>query len=182
MPTSFSKIATSLRAAFLAALLLTGALAAGQASVLCGASAGKAKAEIRGAVLSLSNQMMQAQWSVAERKLTALTLAVRTTGAEVSLPRVPFSFMCSRHDSRLRECIPELENARQVDMGEVARHSASYLLRGPGAVFDHLETHELQFALLSPNWIPCRAFFSIRYSDATGTAVQVANEAGVDFI
>jgi hypothetical protein len=69
---------------------------------------------------------MQAQWSVAERKLTALTLAVRTTGAEVSLPRVPFSFMYSRHDSRLRECIPELENVRQVDMGEVARHSASY--------------------------------------------------------
>ena len=163
-------------------MLLTGPLAAGQASVLYGASAGKAKAEIRGAVLSLSNQMMQAQWSVAERKLTALTLAVRTTGAEVSLPHVPFSFMCSGHDSRLCECIPKLEDARQVDMGEAARYGVSAFLRGPDAVCDHLETHELQHALLSPNWIPCRAFFSIRYSDATGTAVQVANEAGVDFI
>ena len=73
-------------------LLLAASLAAGQTPLLYGVSAGKANAEIRGAVLSLSNQMMQAQWSVAEGKLTALRLAVRTTGAEASLPRDPFSF------------------------------------------------------------------------------------------
>ena len=73
-------------------LLLAGSLAAGQTPVLYGASAGTATAAIRGAVLSLSNRMMQAQWSVAEGKLTALTLADRTTGAESSLGRDPFSF------------------------------------------------------------------------------------------
>jgi hypothetical protein len=89
---STSEIVTSLRAALLVGLFLTESLAAGQVPVLYGAPAGKARAEIRGAVLSLSNQMMQAQWSVAEHKLTALTLAIRTTGAKVCLPRDPFSF------------------------------------------------------------------------------------------
>ena len=59
--------------------------------------------------------------------------------------------VCSRHDSRLCECIPELEDARQVDMGETARYRASPFLRGPDAIFNHLETHELQRALLSPS-------------------------------
>ncbi len=92
MPTSTSAIATSLRAAFLAFLLPAGLLAAGHTPVLYGASAGTARAEIRGAVLSLSNQMMKAQWSVAEGKLTGLKLVVRRTGAEVSLPHDPFSY------------------------------------------------------------------------------------------
>ncbi len=94
---SISAIATSLRVtsltvAFLASSFLSLSLAAGQTSLLYGTSTGTAKAEIQGPVLSLSNQAMQAQWSVAERKLTALTLAVRTTGTNVSLPRDPFSF------------------------------------------------------------------------------------------
>jgi hypothetical protein len=92
MPTSISAIATSLRIAFLVCLLLAGSLAAGQTPVLYGVSAGTTKAEIRGAVFSLSNQMLQAQWSDAEGKLTALTLVLRTTGAELSLPRNPISF------------------------------------------------------------------------------------------
>jgi hypothetical protein len=92
MPNSFSEIPTSLRAAFLAVPLLTASLAAGQTPVLYGASAGTAKAEIRGTVLSLSNQMMKAQWSVAEGKLTGLKLVVRRTGAEVALPHDPFSY------------------------------------------------------------------------------------------
>ncbi|MGB7331358.1 MAG: enterotoxin, partial [Terriglobales bacterium] len=89
---SISVIATSLRVMFLASSFLALSLASGQTSVLYGASPGTAKVEIRGTVLSLSNQTMQAQWSVAERKLTALTLALRTTGTDVSLPRDPFSF------------------------------------------------------------------------------------------
>jgi len=92
MPNSFSEIPTSLRAAFLAFLLLAALLAAGQTPVPYGASAGTAKAEIRGAVLSLSNQMMKAQWSVAEGKLTGLKLVVRRTAAEVALPHDPFSY------------------------------------------------------------------------------------------
>jgi hypothetical protein len=92
MPTSSSAWAAHVRAAFLVGLLWGGSLAAGQAPMLYGASAGEANAEIRGTVLSLANRMIQAQWSVGEGKLTALTLAVRTTGAEASLPRDPFSF------------------------------------------------------------------------------------------
>ena len=92
---SIAAIATSLRVLFLAGSFLALSRAAGQTSLLYGASTGTAQAEIRGVVLTLSNQTMQAQWSVAERKLTGLTLAVRTTGADVSLPRDPFSFIFS---------------------------------------------------------------------------------------
>jgi hypothetical protein len=92
MPTSISAIAWILRAGFLVAAVLAGSLAAGQTPVLYGVSPGKAKAEIQGTVLSLSNRMFQAQWSAAEGKLSTLTLVVRTTGAQTSLPRDPFSF------------------------------------------------------------------------------------------
>src|ERR1039458_9901406 len=103
MPISTSAMAWNPRAAFLVGLLFVsvsvfvfagvfaGSDAAGQTPVLYGVSPGKANAEIRGAVLSLANRMIQAQWSVAEGKLTALTLVVRTTGAKASLPRDPFS-------------------------------------------------------------------------------------------
>jgi hypothetical protein len=77
---------------FAIAFLSLAVLAAGQTSVLYGTSAGTAKAEIQGTVLSLSNQMMQAQWSVAESKLTGMKLSVRTTGIDFSLPGEPFSF------------------------------------------------------------------------------------------
>jgi len=92
MPTSTSAIVWNLRAGFLVGLLFAGSLAAGQTPVLYGVSPGKANAEIQGTVLSLGNQMIRAQWSVAEGKLTARELVIRTTGAQVSLPRDPFSF------------------------------------------------------------------------------------------
>jgi len=92
MPTSTSAIVWNLRAGFLVGLLFTGSLAAGQTPVLYGVSPGKANAEIQGTVLSLGNQMIRAQWSVAEGKLTARELVIRTTGAQASLPRDPFSF------------------------------------------------------------------------------------------
>jgi hypothetical protein len=78
-----------------ASFFLSLSLAVGQTSLLYKMSTGPANAKIEGAVLSLSNQTMQAQWSVAERKLTSLTLAVRTTGTSVPLPRDPFSFTFS---------------------------------------------------------------------------------------
>ena len=59
-------------------------------SLLYGASAGIAKAEIRSQLLSLSNQMVEAQWSVREGKLTGLKFVIRGTGAENALPRDPF--------------------------------------------------------------------------------------------
>jgi len=92
MPTSASAIAWNLRAGLLVSLLFAGSLAAGQTPVLYGISPGKANAQIRSGVLSLANQMIQAQWSVAEGKLTALTLAARTAGTLTSLPRDAFSF------------------------------------------------------------------------------------------
>jgi hypothetical protein len=92
MPTSTSAIAWNLKAGILAALLFAGSLAAGQTPVLYGVSPGKANAEIQGTVLSLGNQMIREQWSVAEGKLTPRELVIRTTGAQASLPRDPFSF------------------------------------------------------------------------------------------
>jgi hypothetical protein len=61
-----------------------------QHSLLYGASAGAAKAEIRNQLLSVSNQMMEAQWSVRGGKLTGLKFVIRGTGVEVALPRDPF--------------------------------------------------------------------------------------------
>jgi len=58
--------------------------------VLYGVSAGRAKAEFKGAVLSLSNQMLEAQWSVADGRLTGLRFRVRGTGGEMALPLDPF--------------------------------------------------------------------------------------------
>jgi len=87
-----SEITPSLRAAFLACLLFIVTLAAGRSPVPYGATAGTAKAEIRSSVVSLSNQMMKAQWSVAQGKLTGLKLVVLRTGAKVSLPHDPFSY------------------------------------------------------------------------------------------
>jgi hypothetical protein len=91
------KKASSARTVLIAGLLLVGALAAeslaqssGQSPALYGAFAGTAKAEIRSKLLSLSNEMMEAQWSVSGRKLTGLKLVIRGTGAEVALPRDPF--------------------------------------------------------------------------------------------
>jgi hypothetical protein len=76
---SISQIATNLRVVLLAISLLSVSLAEGQTSLLYGISAGTAKAQIQGTVLLLSNQTMQIQWSVAERRLTTLMLTDRTT-------------------------------------------------------------------------------------------------------
>jgi len=100
------KKAASLRVVLLAALLLIGAAVAGQSMarsseqsseqspeqlpVLYGASAGAAKAEIRGQLLSLSNRMVEERWSVRGGKLTGLKFVIRGTGASVALPRDSF--------------------------------------------------------------------------------------------
>jgi hypothetical protein len=96
MPTF--KSAVSIRVVPLAGLLLLGGLVVGQSSgqlpaqipALYGASAGAAKAATRSQLLSLSNQMIEAQWSAREGKLTGLKFVIRGTGADIGLPRDPF--------------------------------------------------------------------------------------------
>ncbi len=90
MSTVSSKRTASLKAALIVCLFLYGRFVWAQSPVLYGASAGTAKAEVHGAVLSLSNQMLKAQWSVAAGRLTGLKLMVRGTEAEMNLPRDPF--------------------------------------------------------------------------------------------
>lgn len=90
MQPSFCKFAPSVSAAIISALFFSTVSAAGQSPVLYGASPGTAKAEIQGTVLSLSNEMMQAQWSVFEGKLIGQKLVDRSTDAEISLSNDPF--------------------------------------------------------------------------------------------
>jgi hypothetical protein len=91
------KKAASIRVVLLAGLLLIGGLVAGQKTeqspLLYGTSADTARADIRGHVQSLSNQMMEARWSVREGKLTGLKFVIRGTGAEIALPRDAFSLI-----------------------------------------------------------------------------------------
>jgi hypothetical protein len=87
----YSKTATSQPVLIVACLLLASHLAFGQSAVLYGASPGKAEAAVQGAVLSLSNGILQAKWSITQGKLTGLNFTLRTTGAEVSLPHDPFN-------------------------------------------------------------------------------------------
>jgi hypothetical protein len=90
MFTSLFKRAACLRVMLLACLLLSGGLAVGQSPALYGASGGAAKAVVQGNMLSLSNQMMEAQWLLREGKLTGGKIVVRGKGAEIALPRDPF--------------------------------------------------------------------------------------------
>jgi hypothetical protein len=61
-----------------------------QRSVWSDADAGAAQANVQGQLLSLSNRMMEAQWSIRESKLTGLKFVIRGTGAQMDLPRDPF--------------------------------------------------------------------------------------------
>jgi hypothetical protein len=90
MPADRSPRSVRLKLVLLAGGLLHCALVVGQSPVLYGASAGSAQAEVHEQVLSLSNQMMEARWSVGQGKLTGMKVVIRGTGAEVALPRNPF--------------------------------------------------------------------------------------------
>ena len=98
MPTSRFDRTFRLIVVLLGCLLMNGGVAVGQTSgprsaaspVLYGASAGTAMAEVRGPVLSLANQMMEAQWTVRAGKLNGVKFVVRGTGAKIALPRDPF--------------------------------------------------------------------------------------------
>ncbi len=90
MPTTCFQSAVRLRAVLPLCLLLSGGLAVGQCPVLYGASPGAARAKVQDQLLSLSNQMMEAQWSARKDQLTGLKFVVRGTGAATALPRDPF--------------------------------------------------------------------------------------------
>jgi hypothetical protein len=74
----------------LASLLLSGGLAMGQSAAIHEAGSGPAKAAVQGEMLALSNEKLEARWSVHGGKLTGVKFTVRETGAEVALPRDPF--------------------------------------------------------------------------------------------
>ena len=79
-----------LRIAILAAAVFSVNFATGQTSLLYGVSPGAAKAEIRGSVLTLSNQMLTAQWSVGNGQLSGMKVEVPGMKTELALPRDPF--------------------------------------------------------------------------------------------
>ena len=53
-------------------------------------SSGRAHAAVDSGTLSLSNQVLTARWSVADRRFTGIDLAIRETAAAVPLPYDPF--------------------------------------------------------------------------------------------
>jgi hypothetical protein len=154
MPTSTSAIAWNLRAGILVGVLFAGSLAEGQAPVLYGVSPGKANAEIRDSVLSLANQMIQVQWSIAEGKLTARALVIRTTGTQASLPRDPFSFtfkdgttvqgsdMVTTGDPQIEDLPPNSEASRAAD--HFAGKAISVRMEYPGKEYPVTESAEKQ--------------------------------------
>jgi len=90
MRTIHVKRAACLRVLLLASLLLSAGLAMGQSAANHEAGAGPAKAAVQGEMLALSNEKLEARWSVHGGKLTGVKFTVRETGAEVALPRDPF--------------------------------------------------------------------------------------------
>jgi hypothetical protein len=115
MQPSFCKFAARLSAAIVVALLASTVPAAGQSPVLYGASPGAAEAEIQGTVLSLSNEMMQAQWSVSEGKLTGLKLVDRSTGAQISLSHDPF-ILTFKDGTSVRASQMTIADGPRIDM------------------------------------------------------------------
>jgi hypothetical protein len=118
----------------LLACWLTSALAAAQSSeqvpILYGADAGAAQAKIHSQLLSLSNRMMEAQWSVREGKLTGVKLVIRGTATEVELPRDPF-LLILKDGTRMRASEMRLTSGPHVqalpvdqDASRAAEHFA----------------------------------------------------------
>jgi hypothetical protein len=114
MPTIRTKRAFGLRIMPLACLLLSCGLAVGQSPALYGAPSGPAKAEIQGQLLSLSNQMLEAQWSVREGKLTGVKVVIRGTGVEAALPHDPF-LLTFKDGTSLRASEMMLSEAPRVE-------------------------------------------------------------------
>src|SRR5580692_5395586 len=82
-----------LKSAFLAGVGLCGALAGAQDTLFLGAPPGRARSEARGSVVSLSNHVLEAEWSVAGGKLAGSKFVNHVTEEGFSLPRDPFTII-----------------------------------------------------------------------------------------
>jgi hypothetical protein len=82
-----------LKSAFLASVGLWGALAGAQDTLFLAAPPGRARAEARGSVVSLSNHVLEAEWSVASGKLSGSKFVNHVTEEGFSLPRDPFTII-----------------------------------------------------------------------------------------
>jgi hypothetical protein len=82
-----------LKSAFLASVGLWGALAGTQDTLFLAAPPGRARAEARGSVVSLSNHVLEAEWSVASGKLSGSKFVNHVTEEGFSLPRDPFTII-----------------------------------------------------------------------------------------
>ena len=78
------------RRLLLAGLFLSAGLASAQNALLYGVSPGVARAAAGDATLSLSNQVLDARWSVEQHRLTGLGFSDPRTGEQISLPHDPF--------------------------------------------------------------------------------------------
>ncbi len=138
MPTICKKVCSRV---VLLSLLLSCGLAASQAPALYGQPAGIAKAAVQGKLLSLSNQIMEADWSVREEKLTAVKLVIRATGARVALPRDPF-LLIFKDGSSVR--------ASEMTLAEGPRIEALRADPGASRAAEHFAGQAILVALQDP--------------------------------
>jgi len=140
MPTRHKSIFL-LRSAFLASVGLWGALAGAQDSLFLGAPPGRARAEARGSVVSLSNHALEAEWSVASGKLAGSKFVNHVTEEGFSLPRDPFTIIF-KDGTRLPASAMKLVGAPRTEALAANPHSSR--------AADHLEGQSFLLRLQDP--------------------------------
>ncbi len=189
--TSFKKVAA--RVVPFACLLLICGLAtvqsdaqlqnrARQQPLLSDADAGVAQAKVQDQLLSLSNRMMEAQWSVREGKLTGLKFVIQGTGAEVELPRDPF-LLIFKDGSAVRASEMTLTDGPRVealradpDASRAAEHFAGHAIRCEaarlsGKIFGNVARNSARrFQLCSAGDCDLRA--KRRFADCRGALIR----------
>lgn len=130
-----------LKSAFLASVGLWGALAGAQDSLFLGAPPGRARAEARGSVVSLSNRVLEAEWSVASGKLAGSKFVNHVTEEGFSLPRDPFAIIF-KDGTRLPASAMKLVGAPRTEALAANPHSSR--------AADHLEGQSFLLRLQDP--------------------------------
>jgi hypothetical protein len=118
----FQRVA-SLSVVLFAFAVLSGGFARGESPVLYGVVAGRAKAEVKRSVVSLSNRTLEARWSVAGSRLTGLNLVIRGTKAEIALPHDPF-FLALKDGTLIRASEMELTGGPRVQALRADPHAS----------------------------------------------------------
>ena len=129
MPTRHKSIFL-LKSAVLASVGLWGTLAGAQNSLFVGTPPGRARAEARGSVVSLSNHVLKAEWSVAGGKLAGSKFVNHVTEEGFSLPRDPFAIIF-KDGTRLPASAMKLVGAPRTEALAANPHSSR--------AADHLE-------------------------------------------